>query len=102
MESTDDHWDSCRAQRAREIERARILVRLHTDQRNKAECPVPPKPGQNLAEVDARVRLVDDREVEVDLRSQHRTVRRITRDAMDDGERIRRDECPHPLNDVSV
>src|SRR5262249_51222685 len=53
-------------------------------------------------EVDARVRLVDDREVEFDLRSRRRTARRVARDAMDDGERIRRDECPHPLNDVSV
>ena len=40
MKPAEHHRDSRRAQRARDVERARILVRLHADEADEAEIPV--------------------------------------------------------------
>ena len=56
----------------RDVERARILVRLDADQRDQAEIAVAPEPGEQRRHVDARVGLVDRLDIDGDVRPEHR------------------------------
>ena len=40
MKTADDHWDTRRAQRLRDMQRTRVLIRLNTDQAYKAEIVI--------------------------------------------------------------
>jgi hypothetical protein len=71
MKSADHHRHASRAERAGDVERARILIRLHTDDREQAEAVVAPKQGEQLLDSDARVDLVDHRDVEAGVGPKH-------------------------------
>ena len=52
MKAADHDWDAGCAQRAGDIERARILVGLHADQRDQAEVAVPRGSGDQRRDID--------------------------------------------------
>ena len=79
-----------------------ILVRLNADERDESEIAVAPKAGEERRHVDARVGLVDHLDVDGDVRPEHPPLGAIGRDAVDGGERIRRDHRPPPADDVAV
>ena len=77
MEAADDHGQACRAEWARDIERAGKLVRLHADDPNQAEPVMALKLRQQLLDFDAGVDLVDHRDVDVGVGSEHGATSRI-------------------------
>ena len=66
------------------------------------KLPMSPKTGEKRRDVDPRVGLVDRRDVDGDIRPQHLPLGAIGGDAIDGGERIRRDHRPPPADHVSV
>ena len=102
MESADHHRHAGRPERAGDVERAGILVRLHADDRDQAEPAVAPKLGEQLVDFDAGMDLVDHRDVDGGVGSEHGPLRRIAPQAVEHGERVRGDERAHPLDDVAV
>ena len=95
-------WNAGVAERLGDVERARILVRLHADQAEQAEIAVLAEAPDQLLDVDAGIGLVDDVDVDLDVLSQDVPLRRIERQAVNGGERIRRDQRPPPTDDVAV
>ena len=102
MEAADDHGHALRAEWAGDIEGAGILVRLHAHDPNQAEPVMALKLRQQLPDFDARVDLVDHRDVDGGVGSEHAALPRIPTQAVKHGERVRRHEGAHPLNDVAV
>ncbi len=95
-------WNSGSPERPRNVEGARILVRLDTDQRNHAETTVTPQTGDECRHIDAGVRLVDHLDVDVDVRTEDAPLRAIRRNAVDGGERIRRNHRAPPPDHVAI
>src|SRR4051794_6826890 len=102
MKTTDNDRDAVSAQRTRDVERAWKLVRLHPNQRNKAKSVVVRKQGANLSNTDARISFVDHGAIKVNVWAEHGAMSGVARKAVNDSERVRRDERPRPLNDVAV
>ena len=67
MEATDDDWNFRLPKRSRDIKGARILVRLNTDEPNKAEITVTPDASKERRHVDTGVRLVDRHNIDFDV-----------------------------------
>src|SRR6516225_11612772 len=59
METADRYLDACGAQWPRQVERARILVRLHAHQRHQTKIAVATVSGNDRWDVHARNHLVD-------------------------------------------
>ena len=102
MKSADHHRHARRTERAGDIECARILIRLHTDDPHQAESVVTPKQGKQLVDFDPGMDLVDHGDVDGRVGPQHGAQPRIPPQAVEHGERVRRNECAHPLDDISV
>src|SRR6185312_9581389 len=71
MKPADRDRDSGRAQRARDVERARELVALDPDQEDEPEIVVPAKPPDDLGRPDARADLVGGVDVDLDIVAEH-------------------------------
>jgi hypothetical protein len=69
VEAADDDGNAGRAQRARNIQRTRKLVRLHADQAHHAEADGLFDFADDLAGSDAGIRLIDRGDDDVDVRS---------------------------------
>ena len=102
MEAAHGDRDSGLPERSRDVERARILVRLHADERDESEIAVAPKTGEQRGDVDAGVGLVDHRDVDGDVGSQHLPLGAIGGNAVNGGERIRRDHRAPPADHIAV
>ena len=102
VEAAHRDRDAGIAERAGDVERARILVRLDADQRDQAEIAVAPEPREQRRDVDPGVGLVDDRDVDVDVRSEHLAFGAIGRNAIDGRERIGRDHRAPPADHIAV
>jgi hypothetical protein len=102
MKAADHHRHTIGTERAGDIERAGILIRLNADDPDQAESVVTPKQGAQLLDFDAGVDLVDDRDVDGGVGPEHRTEPRIPSEAIEHGERVRRNECSHPLDDIAI
>jgi hypothetical protein len=59
VKSAHGNRDSRLSERSRDVESARVLVRLNTDKRNQAEAAMPSKSGEQLGDIDATVRFVN-------------------------------------------
>ena len=90
------------AERPGNIERARILVRLHPNQGYEPEIAVALELFQQPGNVDAGVGLVDCDDVDGDAGSKHLARRAVAGDAVDSGQRVRRDHRSPPANDIAV
>src|SRR5262245_32667290 len=102
MEAADHHRHASRPERAGDVERAGILVRLHAHDPDQAEPVVPTKLREQLLDFHARVDLVDHRDVDGGVGSEHLALPRIAAQAVKHGERVRRNESAHPLDNVAV
>src|SRR5262249_47229087 len=71
----------------------------HAPQPNPAVAPIP---SEQLPDFDARVDLVDHRDVDGGVGSEHGALRRIPPQAVENRQRVRGDERAHPLDDVAV
>jgi hypothetical protein len=86
VEATDDDWNFCLPKRSRDIKGARVLVRLNTDEPNKAEITVTPDASKERRHVDTGVRLID--RLNVNFRPKDSPLRAVGSDTVDGGERI--------------
>ena len=77
VEAADHHRHARGAERAGDIERTGILVRLHAGERDQAEPVVAPEQREKLLDLDARIDLVDHRDVDGGIGSEHAALRRI-------------------------
>ena len=102
MEAADHHWNAGGAQRPRDVERARKLVRLHADQPDHAEAAMARELRDNVFGADARVGLVNRGNVDLDISTEHLPRHRVLRERVEAGERIGRDRGADPLNDVAL
>ena len=90
------------AERARNIERARILVRLHADQSEQAKIAVLAETAEQLRDIHPRMGLVDDVDVDGDVRPEHLALRGIARQPVDRGEGIGGDQRAPPADHIAV
>ena len=100
MEAAHANRNPGRTKPPRQIHRARILIRLHANQRHQrfaaaqfADQPIDPHP---------RVGLIDRSNLDIDVRAQRLPLLAIERKAVKHGQRIRRHGGPEPLNHVAV
>jgi hypothetical protein len=101
VETADADLDALRAQRPRQIERARPLVRLHADHHDHAGVGGLDQSG-DVVDADAAVGLVDGMNVDVGIGTEHLLVNEFLGDAVDRRKRIRRDRRAVPLDDIAV
>ena len=102
VETADDDRDPGRTQRLGDVQRARILVRLHADQADKAEILVGAHIGDDAVDAHPRIGLVDRRDVDVDVGAENLALRAIVDQAIDAGQRIRRHRRAVPADDIAV
>ncbi len=102
MEAAHRDLNAGGAERLGDVQRARKLVRLHADQAEHAEIAVLAETPDQLLDVDACIGLVDDVDVDLDVVAQGLALRRIERQAVNRGERVRRDQRPPPADDVAI
>src|SRR5262245_46921106 len=60
------------------------------------------KSRQELLDVDAGMNLVEDRNVDFGIGTEHGAPRGIAPETIENGKRVRRDEGAQPLNDVAI
>ena len=84
-----------------DVERARELVRLHADQHHHAGTGGLDHRRQ-ACRTDAGIGLVEGVDLDLDVIAEHATVRAVAGDAVEAGERVRRDRRAEPLDDVAV
>ena len=100
MEAADDDWNFRLPKRSRDIKGARVLVRLNTDEPNKAEITVTPDASKERRHVDTGVRLID--RLNVNFGPKDSPLRAVGSDTVDGSERIRGDHRAPPADHVSV
>ena len=101
VKAADADLNAARAQGPRDIERAGKLVGLHADQHHHAHVGGFDQ-ARDFLGADLRVGLVERMDVEFDIGAEHAAVRAIGRQAIDRGQRIRRDRRAIPLNDIAL
>ena len=102
VETPDDHRDAGLAQRFGDVQRARILVRLHADQADKAEILVGAHVGDDAVDAHPRIGLVDGGNLDVDVGPENPALRAVVEKAIDAGQRIRRHRRAVPADDITV
>ena len=102
VEAAHRHRHAGLAELARDVHGARKLVRLHADQAHQPEIAVVAEPPDQLVEGDQRVHLVVGVQHQFDLVPEHVPLRQVERQAVDGGERVRRDPGLPPLDHVAV
>ena len=101
VEPADHHGKAGLAELAREIERARILVRLHADEADETCARRADLPDRAL-DVDDRVAFVVGIDVDIDVGAEHLRVGAFGQQAVDACKAVRRDRGTPPLDDVAA
>jgi hypothetical protein len=100
VKTTERDFDVAIEELAREIERARELIRLHADEHHEPRARVLDQ-LRELVHTHARVGLVDRMDLELDVAEDF--VRcAIAGEAIQRRERVRRDRRAEPLDDIAV
>jgi hypothetical protein len=86
VEAADDDWNFRLPKRSRDIKGAWVLVRLNTDEPNKAEITVTPDASKERRHVDTGVRLID--RLNVNFGPKDSPLRAVGSDTVDGSERI--------------
>jgi hypothetical protein len=102
VKAADDDGNAGGAERPRDVERARILVGLHTDQPDHAESTSFAETAQQFRDIHAGIGFVDNVDVDIDVVAEHAALRAIERHAVERGQRIRRHKPAPPADDVAV
>src|SRR6185312_4622724 len=92
MEAAHHDLDAGIAKRLRDIERAGILVGLHTDQPDQPEPAVALEALDHARNIDPRVGLIDDFDFDLDALSKHLAFGAIAGDAVHRRHRIGGDD----------
>src|SRR5579862_2403489 len=101
MKAAHDDVEAERAELAAEIERARKLVRLHADQPHHAAAGGADALGHRR-HIDDGVALIAGIHLDVDVGAEHAVVGTLPHQAIDAGERVRRQGRAQPLDDIAV
>jgi hypothetical protein len=101
MEAADADLHAALAQPARDVHRARILVRLHADQPDHAAVGARDEARDALG-ADAGVGLVEGRDDDINIVAKDAALGAIDGEAVKRGEGVRRDRGAQPLDDVTV
>ena len=102
MKAADHHRNAGIAQRPRDVERARKLVRLHADQSHHPEIVVAFELRDDVLDTHARVGLVRRCDVDGDIRTERLPFDGVAGQRIDRRQRIGRNGRARPLNDVAV
>jgi hypothetical protein len=101
MEAARDHGNAARDEVAREVERARELVRLHADQHDSAGACLLDQ-LRDAVGADAGVGLVPGMEDDLDLVAEDAPLGAIAGEPVKGCERIRWNDGAPPLDDVAI
>src|SRR5215207_4799508 len=102
MEAADDDREAGGTKWPGDVHGTRKLVRLHANKPDHAEAAVARQLRDDSLQIDARVGLVDRRDVDGDVGPEHLPLRGINREAVNGRERVRWHSRAQPLNDVTV
>src|ERR1019366_3919281 len=102
VKTADADLHPSRAQAARDIHGARILVALHSHERDHATAAAPRDPPRNTLRMDARIGLVDGGDVDDDVVAEDAALVAVQSQAIQHRQSIGRNRRAQPLNDVSV
>src|SRR6516165_7666571 len=102
MEATNGHRNTSVAERAREIQRARILVSLHSGEYDKPESAMPAESLYDLVRPYARSDFIDNRNVDRNIGPECLARGGILEQTVENGERVRGYDRTNPLNDVTL
>jgi hypothetical protein len=102
MEAADAHLDVGGAQAPGNIQGARILVRLDPDHADQAfAAGGSDLPGDPVG-MDPGVGLVDDGDIDVNVRTEHAPLHAVVDDAIDHGHGVGGNLRPDPLDDIAI
>ena len=101
VKAAHDDVEPERAELPAEIERARILVRLHADQPDHAAAGGADALGHRR-HIDDGVALVAGVDLDVDVGAEHAVVGALPHQPVDAGERVRRQGRAQPLDDIAI
>src|SRR5262249_48854161 len=90
------------AQWASDVERARELVGLYTDQADQAKTVMALKLRHDVLAAYPRVRFIAGSDVNGNVRPEHLAPGRIVRQPVDYRQRVRRHERPPPLDHIAI
>ena len=102
MEAANGHRNTSVAERACEIERARILISLHSGEYDKPEIAVPAESLYDLVRSYARSDFIDNGNVYRNIGPECLACGGILEQAVENGERVRGYERTNPLDDVTL
>src|SRR6516165_10006692 len=102
MKTADDHWNAGSAQRLCDMQRAWILVRLHSNQADKAEIIVRTHVADDAVKANEGISFVDGNNIDIDIGTENSTTRTIVNEPVDAGQRVRRHRRAVPANDITV
>jgi hypothetical protein len=102
MEAANGHRNTSVAERAREIEGARVLVSLHSGEYDKPEIAVAAESLYDLVRPYARSDFIDNGNVDRNIGPECLARGGILEQAIKNGERVRGYDRTHPLDDVTV
>jgi hypothetical protein len=102
MEPANHYLDTFAAHHPADINRARELVALHTDETDQALESVAAKSADQAFQRQYSVDLVVDLEFEIDAIAKHVASARIQRKPVESGGRVCRNPAAPPLDDVTL
>ncbi len=100
MEPADHHGHACSPQRLRAVHHARELIRLDADKADHAETAIVLDLTGDAVRPDARVGLVDGKDLDIHVLAKDLIFHAFLRDAEQTGERIGGQRRLPPLDDV--
>src|ERR1700733_4565352 len=101
METADHDGQPTLAEFAAEIERARILIRLHADQPDHAAAGRADA-FHHAFDIDDGVALVAGLDLDIDVGTEHALVRALLDQPIDAGEAVRWQRRAQPLYDIAI
>ena len=102
VEAADADGDAGPAQRARDIEGPRILVRLHADEGDEAAGAGALEVANDLGDLDPVVGLVGDGDADLDVVAEDASLRAIGRQPVEHGQGVGGDVGARPLDHIAV
>ena len=101
VKAAHDDIEPERTELPAEIERARILIRLHADQPDHAAAGGADALGHRR-HIDDGVALVTGVDLDVDVGAEHAVVGAFPHQPIDAGQRVRRQRRAQPLDDIAI
>src|SRR5262245_19422520 len=84
------------------MQRARVLIRLNTDQTHKAEIFIGAHVANDAIGPHARISFVDSYDFDIGVDAENVTLRTVVNEAINAGQRVCRHRRAIPANDIAV